>query len=125
MNKTQKEAEQKMTKYGKQALILIKIGKEVGIIQEQERIKKIIDECDVEPCCHGINKKELKSKLQSPQIDVEGKPMIPPTQNTSGKVTSVTEDTFSKLKVYQVKDKFGTVRDCVLIEDLKQLQEKK
>ena len=32
---------------------------------------------------------------QSPQINVEGKPMIPPTQNTSGKVTSVTEDTHS------------------------------
>ena len=30
----------------------------------QERILKIIDECDPEACCHGINKKELLDKIK-------------------------------------------------------------
>ena len=28
-----------------------------------EEVKKIINECDPEPCCHGINKKELLKKI--------------------------------------------------------------
>jgi hypothetical protein len=27
-------------------------------------VKKAIDECDPEPCCHAINKKELLKKLE-------------------------------------------------------------
>lgn len=34
-----------------------------------------------------------RKRTYSPQIEVEGKPMIPPTQKTSGNVKSVTADT--------------------------------
>ena len=30
----------------------------------KKEVEAIIDGCDLEPCCHGINIKELKQKIQ-------------------------------------------------------------
>jgi hypothetical protein len=43
--------------------------------------------------CIKCGKIGMEENNQSPQIDVERKPMILPTPNTSGKVNLVTEDT--------------------------------
>ena len=42
---------------------------ELGIKEGLARCKRAINKCDPEPCCHGLNKKELLDKIDDFKID--------------------------------------------------------
>lgn len=43
---------------------IIKDSYDLGKLQERRRIINIIQEWDVEPCCHGIRQEELIEKIK-------------------------------------------------------------
>jgi len=100
---------------------------DAGMRKMLEEVKKIIDEMgyDEDAVPYRVHLKQRLENLNSREIDVVGKPMIPSAPKTSGNVTSVTPDTNFDDFVKELKDKnfiMSILNDCVTVDTEEELK---